>query len=130
MNDVKIIGNLTRDPEIKYLPSGMAVCNITLGVNRSYKQGDDWKKETAFVEVKVWGKSAEKLAVNSKGDKFLVEGRLAQDSWEKEGKKFSKLYVNAFKVYPFGSLEEKPAQSEIPQSVKEEYEEHEENLPF
>ena len=97
MNRVFLLGNLTRDPEIRYLPSGQAVGDLRLAVNRKFKtaNGQD-KEETCFVDVVVWGRSAEACGKYiSKGSPLLVEGRLQYDEWEKDGKKNSKLRVVA-----------------------------------
>ena len=96
-NKVILIGNLTRDPEIKYLPSGMAVCDFDIAVNRKYRTKDGQKGEdTTFVQCKAWDKKAEFVAEwFKKGKLILVEGRLNQESWEDKqtGAKRSKLNV-------------------------------------
>ena len=99
LNKVMLIGNLTRDPELKYTPSGTAVAEMTLAVNRKFKQGDDWKEEACFVDVTVWSRQAENCAEYlKKGSQAFVEGRLKLDQWEQEGKKRSKLGVVAENV--------------------------------
>ena len=97
-NKVILMGNLTRDPVVKYLPSGAAVAEIGLAVNRSYydKQSNTRKEETTFVDVTVWGNQAETAGKYlSKGRQLLVEGRLQLDSWDdkQSGQKRSKLKV-------------------------------------
>jgi single-strand DNA-binding protein len=94
-NRVILVGNLTRDPELKYIPSGMAVSEIGLAVNdrRKNAQGE-WIEETTFVDVTLWGRQAEVASEYlNKGSSVLIEGRLKLDSWEKEGKKQYKLRV-------------------------------------
>lgn len=94
-NLVVLMGNLTRDPEVRYLQSGTAVSEIGLAVNdRRKNQNGEWVDETTFVDVTLWGRTAE-IANEylSKGSPVLVEGRLKLDTWEKEGKKNSKLRV-------------------------------------
>jgi single-strand DNA-binding protein len=94
-NRVVLLGNLTRDPELKYIPSGMAVTEIGLAVNdrRKNAQGQ-WVDEATFVDITLWGRTAEVASEYlSKGSSVLIEGRLKLDSWEKEGKKMSKLRV-------------------------------------
>ena len=84
-NKVYLAGNLTRDPELKYLASGMAVCKLGIAVSRKYraKDGGELKEETLFLNVDVWGKSAEYCGENlRKGRPVLVEGRLKSDEWE------------------------------------------------
>ena len=99
-NSVILMGNLTRDPELRHTPSGVAVANIGLASNRKYKQGDDLKEDVCFIDVTVFGSTA--VAVSeylNKGRKVLVEGRLRFHSWEAEdGQKRSKVDVIANRV--------------------------------
>jgi len=83
-NRVILLGNLTRDPELRYTQGGQAICNFDLAMNRSFKGSDGaLKKETTFIKVNVWGKSGEACAAHlKKGKACLVEGRLQQRSWE------------------------------------------------
>jgi len=83
-NKVILAGNLTRDPELKYLPKGTALCRFSLAINRSYKTDTgETKEEVTFVEVESFGRQAEVIAQYlRKGRALLVEGRLRQDSWE------------------------------------------------
>ncbi|MFQ5559723.1 MAG: single-stranded DNA-binding protein [Nitrospinota bacterium] len=100
MNKVFLIGNLTRDPELRYTPSGAAVAGFGLAVNRKYKQGDELKEDTCFVDITVWNRQAETCTEYlSKGSAVLVEGRLSFRSWETDdGQKRSKLDVVAINV--------------------------------
>jgi len=99
LNKVMLIARLCADPEIKYIPSGTAVTELSLAVNRKVKQGDEWKDETCFVDVTVWGKQAENCAeYQKKGNSLYIEGRLQLDQWEQDGKKRSKLKVVAENV--------------------------------
>jgi single-stranded DNA-binding protein len=66
LNDVKIVGNLVKDPEIQHTPKGTSVANISLGVNESYSVDDEKRKTTTFVDVQVWGVSAETREIGSK----------------------------------------------------------------
>jgi single-strand DNA-binding protein len=93
-NRVILVGNLTRDPELRYIPSGTAVSDIGLAVNDRVKRGDQWVDETTFVDITLWGRTAE-IANEylSKGSPVLIEGRLKLDRWEKEGQKHQKLKV-------------------------------------
>ena len=93
-NRVILVGNLTRDPELRYIPSGTAVTDIGLAVNDRVKRGDQWVEEATFVDVTLWGRTAE-IANEylSKGAPVLIEGRLKLDRWEKDGQKHSKLKV-------------------------------------
>lgn len=93
-NRVILVGNLTRDPELRYIPSGTPVSDIGLAVNDRVKRGDQWVDETTFVDITLWGRTAEVAnEYLSKGSSVLIEGRLKLDRWEKEGQKHSKLKV-------------------------------------
>ena len=95
-NRVILMGNLTRDIEIKYLQSGTAVADVTVAVNdrRKNQQTGEWIEEVTFVDVTMWGRTAEIAGEYlSKGSPVLVEGRLKLDRWEKDGQKHSKLRV-------------------------------------
>jgi single-strand DNA-binding protein len=103
-NRVILVGNLTRDPELRYIPSGMAVSDIGLAVNDRVKRGDQWVEEATFVDVTLWGRTAE-IANEylSKGSPLLIEGRLKLDRWEKDGQKHSKLKVVGERLQMLGS---------------------------
>jgi len=105
-NRVVLVGNLTRDPELRYIPSGSAVSEIGLAVNDRVKKGDQWVDETTFVDITLWGRTAEVAnEYLSKGSSVLIEGRLKLDSWEKDGQKRSKLRVIAEKMQMLGGRE-------------------------
>ena len=109
-NKVLIMGNLTRDPELRYVPSGAAVANFTVAVNRTYKDTTGAKKEeVSFLRVVVWGKMAEVCGEYlSKGRPVFVEGRLKSRNWEaQDGQKRSALDVIASNVQFLGSKGEK-----------------------
>lgn len=102
-NRVILVGNLTRDPELRYIPSGTAVSEIGLAVNDRVKKGDQWVDETTFVDVTLWSRTAEVAnEYLSKGSSVLIEGRLKLDSWEKDGQKRSKLRVICDKMQMLG----------------------------
>lgn len=103
-NRVILVGNLTRDPELRYIPSGTAVSDIGLAVNDRIKRGDQWVDEVTFVDITLWGRTAE-IANEylSKGSPVLIEGRLKLDRWEKDGQKHSKLKVVGDKLQMLGS---------------------------
>lgn len=105
-NRVILVGNLTRDPELRYIPSGSAVSEIGLAVNDRVKKGDQWVDETTFVDVTLWARTAEVAnEYLSKGSSVLIEGRLKLDTWEKDGQKRSKLRVIAEKMQMLGGRE-------------------------
>lgn len=97
LNKVMLIGNLTRDPELRYTPKGTAVADLGLAVNRRVSDGNgNWSDETTFVDVTVWGNTAENSQkFLTKGRGVFVEGRLQLDTWEdkQSGQKRSKLKV-------------------------------------
>jgi len=102
-NRVVLMGNLTRDPELRYIPSGTAVSDIGLAVNDRVKRNDQWVDEVTFVDITLWGRTAEVAnEYLSKGSSVLIEGRLKLDTWEKEGQKRSKLKVVADKMQMVG----------------------------
>src|SRR5437899_12149474 len=94
-NRVILLGNLTRDVEVRYLQSGTAVADIGMAVNDRRKgQNGEWVEETTFVDITLWGRTAEVAGEYlSKGSPVLIEGRLKLDQWEKDGQKHSKLKV-------------------------------------
>ena len=94
-NKVFLMGNLTRDPELRYTPKGTAVTDVGMAVNRVYNSPDGQRQEeTTFVDVTFWGRTAETVCkFLSKGRPLFVEGRLRFETWEKEGQKRSKLSV-------------------------------------
>ena len=103
-NRVVLMGNLTRDVEVRYLQSGMAVADVGLAVNdRRKNQAGEWVEETTFVDVTLWGRTAEVAGEYlSKGSPILVEGRLKLDSWESDGQKRTKLKVVGEKMQMVG----------------------------
>ena len=95
-NKVILVGNLTRDPELKYTQGGSSVCEFGIATNRTWKtQQGEQREETTFVDCNAWGKTGETInQYMAKGRQIFVEGRLKYDSWEgQDGKKRSKLSV-------------------------------------
>lgn len=100
-NKVILLGNLTRDPEIRYTPGGTAVATFALAVNRKYKQEGEVKEEVSYIDIVVFGKQAENCGQYlGKGDAALIEGRLQQRRWDDKetGKPRSKVEVAAQSV--------------------------------
>ncbi|MBI3293039.1 MAG: single-stranded DNA-binding protein [Elusimicrobia bacterium] len=98
---MKLVGRLTRDPELRYTPKGQALCRFDLAVNRRYKDATgEWRDDTAFVPVVVWRETAERCRDRlKKGSPVYVEGRLRSRNWEtKDGQKRSGLEVDALRV--------------------------------
>lgn len=107
LNRVFLVGNLTRDPELRYIPSGTAVVSFGLAVNTTLPPprtgGGEAKEEVCFVKIVAWGKQAESCKQYlSKGRPVLVEGRLVYRSWEQDGKTRSTLEVKADRVQFLG----------------------------
>jgi single-strand DNA-binding protein len=102
LNKVMIMGNLTRDPDIRHTPKGSAVADLGIAVNRRTSDGNgNWRDETTFVDVTVWGTSAENAhKYLTKGRGVFIEGRLQMDTWDDKatGQKRSKLKVVADNV--------------------------------
>jgi single-strand DNA-binding protein len=96
-NQVVLMGNLTRDPELRQTPNGQQVCSFSLALNRSYKGADgNWQEATDYIDVVAWGPLGERVAQYlSKGRPCLVNGRLQSRQWEQEGQKRSKVEVVA-----------------------------------
>jgi single-strand DNA-binding protein len=103
-NTVELIGNITRDPELRFTPSGAAVANFGLAVNRRWRnqQTNEWEEQVSFFDVVCWRELAENVAESlTKGSRVIVTGRLDQRSWETDqGKKRSKVEVVADEVGP------------------------------
>jgi len=104
-NRVILVGNLTRDVELKHLPSGLAVSEFGLAVNDRHKGANgEWVDEACFVDITLWGRTAEIASEYlQKGSPVLIEGRLKYNAWEKDGKKFSKLRVVGERMQMLGS---------------------------
>src|SRR6185503_4738006 len=97
VNQVILMGNLTRDPELRTTPNGQSVCSFSLALNRSYKNASgDWVEATDFIDIVAWGPLGERVAQYlTKGRPALVSGRLQSRSWEQDGNKRSKVEVVA-----------------------------------
>jgi single-strand DNA-binding protein len=97
LNQVTLMGNLTRDPELRQTPTGQNVTSFSLALNRSYKdQSGEWQEATDYIDIVCWGPLAERVAQYlSKGRRCLVQGRLQSRSWEQDGAKRSKVEVLA-----------------------------------
>jgi len=97
LNQVTLMGNLTRDPELRQTPNGQNVTSFSLALNRSYKdQSGEWQEATDYIDIVCWGPLAERVAqYMSKGRRCLVQGRLQSRSWEQDGQKRSKVEVLA-----------------------------------
>ena len=97
VNQVILMGNLTRDPELRQTPNGQSVCSFSLALNRAYQdKSGQWQEATDYIDVVAWGPLAERVAQYlNKGRRALVQGRLQSRSWEQDGQKRSKVEVLA-----------------------------------
>mgnify|MGYP006399700665 FL=1 len=115
-NKVIIMGNVTRDPDLKRLDSGTSVCDIGVAINESWKDKEgNPREQTTFVDVVAWARQAETCAEYlRKGSPVLIDGRLQLDEWEKDGEKRSKMRVRADRVQFLGgkSSDNGPAKDE------------------
>ena len=103
-NRVVLVGNLTRDVELRYTPSGTAVTEISLAVNERIKRNEQWVEEAHFFDVTLWGRTAEVAGEYlSKGSSVLIEGRLKLDRWEQDGQKRSKIQIIGEKMQMVGA---------------------------
>jgi single-strand DNA-binding protein len=113
INRVLLAGRLTRDPELRYTPAGVALCKLGLAVSRFYKGRDGEKKEESmFIDVTVWEKTAEYCGQRlRKGRPVLVEGRLKMDSWDDKttGQKKTKLEVHGLRIQELDWSEDRGA---------------------
>lgn len=110
LNDVKLVGRLTKDPELRFTTQGTPVCRFRIAVGRKYKDrtSGEWKEEVAFVPCSVWRESAERCGQRlKKGSPVFIEGRLKSRDWQtKEGQKRSDLEIDIQKIQFLESQEE------------------------
>jgi single-strand DNA-binding protein len=134
LNRVFLIGNLTRTPELRYTPSGTAVADLRLAVNRNYTtQGGEKREETCFLTCVVWGKQAESCGEYlDKGSPVMVEGRLQTRDWEtKDGQKRSVVEVVAERVQFMGRSKSAAASTPgVPEPVEAGSEGGDDEVPF
>ncbi len=143
-NKVILVGNLTRDPELRYTPNNTAVADLGLAVNRTYQNSQgEMQEDTTFVDITVWGRNAENCSQYlAKGRPALVEGRLTFDSWEnQQGERRTKLKVTAQRVDFLGTgggegatapAASQPSVDESPEEILDnvEVEGTEDDIPF
>jgi single-strand DNA-binding protein len=146
LNQVTLVGNLTRDPEVRYIPDGTAVGDFGIAINETYKtKGGESKETVTFVDIVVWGRTAENAKEYlAKGSAVLVVGRLQLDQWEtKEGEKKSKMRVRADRLQFLTFRDQgkdrptdapprssRPAREEAPEDHNRRTDGAEEDIPF
>lgn len=117
INQVILVGRITRDAELRYTASGTALCNFSIAVNRRVKKGDQWSDEASFFDLTLWDKQAENLnKYLVKGTQIAVQGELRQDRWEKDGQKQSKVQVFVNNLQLLGSARGSSGEGRGPES--------------
>lgn len=120
-NRVILMGNVTRDIELRYTGNQTAVTDMGLAVNDRVKRGDQWVDEPTYVSVTLWGRTAEIAAEYlGKGSPVFVEGRLKLETWEKDGQKNSRLRVVGERIQLLGSRKDGSGRSAAPAAVHHE----------
>lgn len=96
VNEVRLMGNITNDPDLRFTPNGSAVLSFGMATNRRYKKGDEWVDDTTFHNIVIWGQQAQSLAPRvKKGTRIYVAGRIQTRSWDgNDGKKQYKTEIN------------------------------------
>lgn len=135
INYLILSGRLTHDPDMRYTPNGRPVLNMQIASNRRYLVGDEWKDDTLFIRVTVWGSNAERLGGKlTKGSAVVVEGRLTYRQWESEGQKRSAIEIQAMRVQALDKAAGDATETEAPPrpEVMPDFDEGvpEEELPF
>ena len=106
INNVTLVGRLTKDADIRYTTGGTAVLNFSIAVNESRKQGEQWVEEASFFDVTLFGKMGESIyKYMDKGKQVAISGRLQQQRWQKDGQNYSKVAVVANYVQLFGGAQ-------------------------
>ncbi len=104
INTVTVVGRLTRDAELKYTNSGLAVCKFSLAVNRRKKSGEQWVDEVSYFDMILWGKQGEAIQqYMTKGKQIAVSGHLNQNRWEQDGQNRSRVEIVVDNVQLLGS---------------------------
>ena len=138
LNKVMLIGNLTRDPELRVTPKGTAICQFGLAVNRQFKdESGATRDETTFVDIEAWGKQGETVAkFCTKCKPLFVEGRLKLDTWDDKttGQKRSRTGVSATSVLPLDwdgeKGESRPTSQQRPAATNQEEIPQDDDIPF
>ncbi len=129
LNKVFFGGYITRDPELRYLASGTAVCEVSVAANYSQKKDGKEYKEVCFLPCIFWGKRAELVGERfHKGDPILIEGRLKTESWEKDGNKRTAIKMQVENFHFVGAKKDNAATTE--QKQASENPSSEEDIPF
>ena len=131
INEVILIGRLTRDAELKHTNAGLAVSNFSIAVNRQKKNGDNYEDKVCFFDMALFGKRAESLnQYLTKGQQVGIEGSLDQQRWEQDGKKRSKINIVVDDIQLLGGRNNPTATPEAPKSDGSEFEEFADDIPI
>jgi single-strand DNA-binding protein len=107
INNVVLVGRLTRDAALKFTNSGMAICDFSLAINRRVKAGEGWTDEVHYFDVTLFGKQGEAVSQYlTKGKQVAIQGELRQDRWEQDGQKKSKIKIVANNLQLLGSKQQ------------------------
>jgi len=127
INKIILVGRLTKNAELKYTNSGTALTKISIAVNKSRKQNDEWINEVSFFDCIVWGKLGESISKYLiKGKQVCIEGELQQYKWEQDGQKRNKVNIVVNNIQLFGGQEKK----NVNNSEKIDKENFGSNIPF
>lgn len=130
INQVILVGRLTRAADLKYTGAGTAVCKFAIAVNRRRKSGDQWTEEAHFFDISLWGKRGEGLhQYLTKGKQVAVQGELRQNRWEHNGQSYSKIEIHANTVQLLGGGNSKNEGGGKPQNSAGP-EQFEDDIPF
>lgn len=128
INNLIVIGRLTKDVDFGYTQGGCARMNLSIATNRSVKQNNSWSDKASFFEVKFWGKMAENLKPYlSKGKQIAISGFLEQERWQKDGQNFSKVVIVAESIQLLGGKSENQNQQVENQQTDLDFQE---DIPF
>ncbi len=115
LNNVFVVGRLTRDAELQYTNTGFAICKMSIASNKRKKEGDQWVDKANFFDITLWGKRGESLAQYLvKGQQVAISGSLNQERWEQDGMKRSKVTIEATNIQLLGSKKDSGSYQETP----------------
>lgn len=131
INVVVLAGRLTRDAELKKTDSGFAICNFSVAVNGSKKNGDAWEDVAHFFDLTLLGKRGEALMQYlNKGQQVVIQGKLQQDRWEKDGQKRSRVKILVTDIQLVGSKKQEDTGSASSAENSKPQEKFEDDIPF
>lgn len=112
LNTLSVIGRLTRDVELKYTLTGLAVAGVSIACSRSVKKGEEWETEVSYFDATLYGRTAESLKPYLlKGNRVAILGHLKQDRWEKDGQRFSRIKIEVEQLQLLGGNDSRKTNS-------------------